>query len=276
MARSPRAEMDDPVTPVASRMRQLHHDSMLGTDRSADSGYASLETSHTKESLKRPLNRTSLSRVSRLESESLQSYDGTGSESSGTKTTNSDSEEAIFLSPCTGRGKSATLPRTSRRGMSRTDSYPMLPERQVHHPRHGSDTAVIGSRASSLRALDRFVPLRDHKTPGSEKLRTTRPLEELTISERLVRHNKDAPDPFCFRRRPLPPSPTESRKAATRLGQSSTVLDSRFHSQAERRVSCSMPPHKPWRHFFSPSRGHQLTKLSTGEQQCLVCWRCGT
>lgn len=236
--------MDDPVTPITSRMRQLDHDSLPRTDRSADSGYASFEVSAAKTSPKRHSNRSSLSRVSRLESESLQSYDGAGSESSGAEDTNSDSEQVIFLSPCTGRERSATLPRASRRRISRTDSYPMLPERQIHHPRHGSDTAVIGSRASSLRALDRFVPLRDHKTPGSEKLRTTRPLEELTPSERLVRHNKDAPDPFCFRRRPLPPSPTESRKE-TRPGQNRTVLDPRFHSQGERRVRLLMPPQKP-------------------------------
>jgi hypothetical protein len=243
-ARRPKSEMDDPVTPVASRMRQLHHDSLPKTDRSADSGYASFESSPTKECLKRRSKRTSLSLASRLESESLQSYDGTGSDTSGDKDTDIDSEQVIFSSPCTSGQRSATLPRTSRRQISRTDSYPMLPERQVQHPRHGSDTAVTGSRASSLRALDRFVPLRDHKTPGSEKLRTTRPLEELTSSERLVRHNKDAPDPFCFRRRPLPPSPTESRKAA-RSGQSSTVLDPRFHHQEERRVSCPIPASEP-------------------------------
>lgn len=242
--RRPSAEMDSPVTPITSRMRQLHHDSLPRTDRSADSGYASFEASTAKTSLKRHPKRTSLSRVSRLGSESLQSYDGTGSESSEAEDTGSDSEQVIFLSPCTGRERSATLPRASRRRLSRTDSYPMLPEHQIHHPRHGSDTAIIRSRASSLRALDRFVPLRDHKTPGSEKLRTTRPLEELTTSERLVRHNKDAPDPFCFRRRPLPPSPTESRKA-TRPGQSRTVLDSRFHSQAERRVRRLDPTQTP-------------------------------
>lgn len=224
-------------------MRQLHHDSLPRTDRSADSGYASFEISPTKSSLKRHSNRTSRSLLSRHESESLQSYDGTGSETSEVEDSDSDPQRIIFSSPCTGRQRSATLPRLSRRQISRTDSYPTVPERQIKHPRHGSDTAVTGSRASSLRALDRFVPLRDHRTPGSEKLRTTRPLEELSSSERLVRHNKDAPDPFCFRRRPLPPSPTESRKSA-RSGQSSTVLDPRFHHQAERRVSCPTHPHE--------------------------------
>lgn len=224
-------------------MRTLHHDSLPRTDRSADSGYASFEASPLETRLRRHATRTSLSLVSRREDESLRSFDGTGSETSEILDTDSDPEHVIVSSPCTGRQRSATLPRTTRRQMSRTDSYPVVSERHIQHPRHGSDTAITGSRASSLRALDRFVPLRDHKTPGSEKLRTTRPLEELTSSERLVRHNKDAPDPFCFRRRPLPPSPTESRKAA-RSGQNSTRLDPRFHHQAERRVSCSTPPHE--------------------------------
>ncbi|POS76877.1 WD domain-containing protein [Diaporthe helianthi] len=231
--------MDDPVTPISSRMRQLHHDSLPRTNRSADSGYASLEASPPKTRLRTRSNRTSLSLVSRREDESLQSFDGTGSETSEVQDTDSDSEHFIVPSPCTGRQGSVTLPRTPRKQKSRTDSYPIVSACQVQHPRHGSDTAVTGSRARSLRALDRFVPLRDHKTPGSEKLHTTRPLEALTSSERLVRHNKDAPDPFCFRRRPLPPSPTESRKAA-RSGQSRTTLDPRFHHQAERRVSNSI------------------------------------
>ena len=251
--------MDSPVTPVASRIRHIDHDSLPRTDRSADSGYASFEISPTKARLQRHSTRTSLSQASRLESESLQSYDGTGSEESGAKNTDSDSEKGVLSTTCTGRQKSATLPRTPRRQISRTDSHPMLLERQVHHPRHGSDTVVIGSKATSLRELDRFVPLRDHKTPGSEKLRTTRPLVELTPSERLVRHNKDAPDPFCFRRRPLPPSPTESRKA-TRLGQSRTVIDPRPHNQAERRVSCLNPPHVSRRHPAFALKNQQLTK----------------
>lgn len=245
--------MDCPVTPVSSRIRQIDHDSLPGSDRSADSGYASFEISPTKARLERHSARSLLSRSSRLEGESLQSYDGTGSEESGAENTGSDSKQGAIFTPCTGRRKSATLPRTSRRQISRTDSYPMLPDRQVHHPRHGSDTAVIGYRARSLREPDRFVPLRDHKTPGSEKLRTTRPLEELTPSERLVRHNKDAPDPFCFRRRPLPPSPTESRKA-TRPGQSRTVIDPRSRNQAERRVSCLTSPYVPWSDLASAFR----------------------
>ncbi|ROW06899.1 hypothetical protein VMCG_03979 [Cytospora schulzeri] len=180
--------MAPPTTPFTSRMRQLGLDALPRTGRSADSGYGSVETSPTKPPPNRRLDRTSLSLVARLESESLQLYDGTGSEASDSEGSNNDSEHEIFGSPSVGREKFATLPRAARRRISRTDSYPVqqFDRPTYHHPRHGSDTNVSSSRVSSLRALDRFVPLRDHSTPGSAKLRTTRPLEELTPSERLT------------------------------------------------------------------------------------------
>lgn len=225
-----------PTTPITSRMRQLDLSSLPRTGRSADSGYGSLETSPIKSLQQRHSDRISLSLAARLESESLQSYDGTGSEASDSEGSGNDSEPEILGSPSAGREKFATLPRVARRRLSRTDSYPVQLDRPTYHPRHGSDTGVPASRVGSLRALDRFVPLRDHSTPGSEKLRTSKPLEDLSPSERLVRHNQDAPDPFCFRRRPLPPSPTEARKAR-RPSQSRTVLDSSSQNQMDRVVS---------------------------------------
>lgn len=228
--------MAPPTTPVTSRMRQLGFGMLPRTGHSADSGYGSVETSPTKSPPNRRLDRTSLSWSTRLESESLQSYDGTGSEASDSE--NNDSEPEILGSPSVDANKFATIPRAARRRISRTDSYPVqqFDRPTYHHPRHGSDTAVSSGRASSLRALDRFVPLRDHSTPGSAKFRTSRPLEELTLSERLVRHNQDAPDPFCFRRQPLPPSPTEARKSR-RPSQGGTVLGTETHNQTDRRVS---------------------------------------
>lgn len=227
-----------PTTPLTSRMRQLGLNNLPPrTGRSADSGYGSIETSPTKSPLDRRSNRTSLSLSARLGSESLQSYDGTGSEASDSAKSNNDFEPEIFDSPSVSSATFATLPRAARRRISRTDSYPVqhFDRPTYHHPRHGSDTAVSPGRVSSLRALDRFVPLRDHSTPGSAKFRTSRPLEDLTLSERLVRHNQDAPDPFCFTRRPLPPSPTEARKSR-RQTQGRTVLDTATHNQADRRV----------------------------------------
>lgn len=228
--------MAPPTTPLTSRMRQLGVDTLPRTGRSADSGYGSIETSPTKPPPVRRPDRISVSLAARLESESLQSYDGTGSQASDSERSNDDSEPEILGSPSVSPEKFATLPRAARRRISRTDSFPMQLDRPTYHPRHGSDIGVSPSRVGSLRALDRFVPLRDHSTPGSSKLRTTKPLEELTPSERLVRHNQDAPDPFCFRRRPLPPSPTEIRKAR-RPSQGRTVLDSISHNQTDRRVS---------------------------------------
>ncbi|ROV93038.1 hypothetical protein VPNG_09441 [Cytospora leucostoma] len=226
--------MTPPTTPLTARMRQLGLDALPRTGRSADSGYGSVETSPTKLPLHIHSDHTSISLAARLESESLQSYDGTGSEASDSKKSDNDPEPEIWDSPTAGHEKFATLPRAARRRISRTDSYPVQLDRPAYHPRHGSDTAVSASRVGSLRALDRFVPLRDHSTPGSEKMRTTRALEELTLSERLVRHNQDAPDPFCFRRRPLPPSPTETRKAR-RPSQGGTVLDTASQNQTDRR-----------------------------------------
>lgn len=233
--------MIPPTTPLTSRMRQLGLDALPRTGRSADSGYGSVETSPTKPPPKRRSNRKSLSLAASLGSESLQSYDGTGSEVSDSERSDTRFGPEIFRSPSVGPERFATLPRAARRRISRTDSYPaqQFDRPTYHHPRHGSDTNISSSRASSLGALDRFVPLRDHSTPGSAKLRTTRPLEELTPSERLVRHNQDAPDPFCFRRRPLPPSPTETRKSR-RPSQGRTVLDSASRNQSDRRVSNSI------------------------------------
>lgn len=231
--------MADPVTPVASRTQQLFLEPLPRTGRSADSGYGSVETSPTR----RPFVKSRVDRViasisASVETVTPSSYDGNSSEeSASSQTSHGDSDSEVVPSPSIDREKFATLPRASRRRISRTDSYPMALDRTSPHQRHGSDdTGLSGSRVSSLRALDRFVPMRDHGTPGSEKLRTTKPLEHLTPSERLVRHNQDAPDPFCFRRRALPPSPTEARKAR-RSSNSRTVLDMTSTHQPDRRVS---------------------------------------
>lgn len=223
-------------SPVTPRMQQLCLEHSPRTGRSADSGYASLETSPTRSPPKRRLNGTSLSLSTRLHSVSVRFYDGNSSEESQSRESSHDeADPGIIGPPSSDREKFATLPRVSRRRFSRTDSFPVLPDRKCTQRRHDSDnTGLNGSRVCSLRALDRFVPLRDHATPGSEKHRTTKHLADLTPSERLVRHNHDAPDPFCFRRRALPPSPIEARKARE-PGRSRTILDRA--NPADRRVS---------------------------------------
>lgn len=230
--------MDDPTPPVTPRAQQLSIlEPPCRTNRSVDSGYGSLETSPTRPGLERRLDRKSLSLTARLEGLSLNSYDGNSSEESDSDIScQGDWGPQDSSSARTVRERFATLPKASRRRISRTDSYPVLLEHKTAHYRNGSDdTGICGSRVSSLRALDRFVPMRDHATPGSSKLRTTRALEELTPSERLVRHNQDAPDPFFFKRRALPPSPSEARKAR-RPSQSRTLLDLAASNHLDRRV----------------------------------------
>lgn len=238
--------MVDSVTPVTPRIQQLCLDSVCRLGRSADSGYGSNETSptRTKPHIIRRLDRTSLSLASEIDGVNLSSYDGNSSEESDNEIWASGREVTdaeLPDSPCNGRGRFSTLPRTTRRQLSRTETYPLVLDRKKTERRHGSDnTGTPSSRVSSLRTLDRFVPTRDHVTPGSEKLRTSRPMNELTPSERLVRHNQDAPDPFCFRRRAHPPSPSEARKAA-RLGRSGTVLDTESTETDRRVVSPTLP-----------------------------------
>lgn len=231
--------MAESTIPTTPRMQQLRLEPSPRTGRSLDSGYGSLETSPTRSPPKRCRDRPFSSLSARLQSVDLYSYDGNSSEESeGSQEGESDSK--IARSPNPVQEKFTAFPRLRRRHTSRTDSSSMSPERKSMHQRHGSDnTGLNGSKTSSLRALDRFVPLRDHVTPGSEKLRTTKPLGDLTPSERLVRHNQDAPDPFCFRRRALPPSPTEGRKARASSHSRTTLDTSNF--QADNRVSVFIP-----------------------------------
>lgn len=229
--------MTSPNVPITPRIRELCLDHPCRTDWSVDSGYGSLETSPTRLLPKPRLDRKSSSLTARLEGLSLNSYDGNSSEDSESDKVSYDEPElGASNTPNVACEKFSTLPRVSRRRISRTDSYHLLPEHRNNHQRHGSDnTGIASSRIGSLRVLDRFVPLRDHTTPGSSKLRTTKALEELTPSERLVRHNQDAPDPFFFKRRALPPSPTEARKQR-QSSQNRTVLDPATGSRADRRV----------------------------------------
>lgn len=258
------------VVPVTPRIQGQFLEPSPRTGRSADSGYASLDASPTSPPLKTRVNRESSSLSARLERVTLNSYDGNSSEeSSSTESSHGDSETESVASPSMDREKYATLPRVSRRIISRTDSYPTLLGRNSTHQRHGSDdTGLSSSRVSSLRALDRFVPMRDHATPGSEKLHTTKPLADLTPSERLVRHNQDAPDPFCFRRRALPPSPTEARRAR-RSSNSGTVLDVHSNNQPDRRVS-PLSGHMPLPNFLRESKDqHRSSCVPRQLQGCL-------
>lgn len=251
--------MADPVTPITSRVRDLCLESPCRTNRSVDSGYGSLETSPTRSPTKKRSDRASTSLAARLVTLGVNSYDGNSSEESepeseSDSSRDGDAEPEIEASPYPAREQFATLPRVSRRRISRTDSYPLLPGPQGTHQRYGSDnTGLQGSSNKSMRFLDRFVPLRNHVIPGSEKLQTSKPLDELTPSERLVRHNRDAPDPFCFKRKALPPSPTELRKAR-RSAQNRTTLDATSHRRVDRVVSQCAHFYKSLRSFLWPKR----------------------
>ncbi|KAF4961607.1 hypothetical protein FSARC_10136 [Fusarium sarcochroum] len=60
---------------------------------------------------------------------------------------------------------------------------------------------------SNNRKLDRYVPRRDHASPSSERYRTTKQSQDLSILERLKRDKSASADPFVLRRRVLDPDP---------------------------------------------------------------------
>lgn len=210
--------------------------SIIGLGHSPDSAYASQNQSPTKPIKDyTPSLQPIIAKLERL-------YDGSSSEASDSGHSNNEHDNPFILPKLP--PKSNTPPRAfSRLRASLSESSPAV-QKEPNHPRHGSDTAVTGKRISSLRTPDRFVPSRDPTTPGSEKMRTSKPPEDLTPSERLVRHNRDAPDPFCFRRKPLAPSLTAPRGRVT--SRNGTVLDSASQNanmRRERQVRpCFTPP----------------------------------
>lgn len=61
------------------------------------------------------------------------------------------------------------------------------------------------SNSGSVRHADRFVPFRDPETPISSKIRVTKNIDDLSPTERLLRHHSAAPDFFNRpRQEPVP------------------------------------------------------------------------
>lgn len=101
------------------------------------------------------------------------------------------------------RRRSATLPQRAPR------ARPALPASFYSFPR--ARFPQRGFNKTSPRYLDRFIPTRFQETTASERFRTSKPPQELTTSERLIRHSAATEDPFVYRRRVVTPLGPESR-----------------------------------------------------------------
>lgn len=108
------------------------------------------------------------------------------------------------------RSASATLPHRAAR------SRPTLPaaffsESNARATDHEPETRPRRPKSGSLRAPDRFVPLRDTKTPVSEIFRITKGISQLSTHEKLLRNDSAASDAFVYRRRLVSPMASDYR-----------------------------------------------------------------
>lgn len=97
--------------------------------------------------------------------------------------------------------KYSTLPKasTATRPSTRTNVSFYLEQPMVKQAR-ASDAVVSWKGAkSSLRQPDRFIPVRDWLTRSSEKFHMTKPTEQMSTTERLLRHERETPDAFFVR-----------------------------------------------------------------------------
>ncbi|KAM7194131.1 WD40-repeat-containing domain protein [Rhypophila sp. PSN 637] len=140
------------------------------------------------------------------------------------------------------RRKPYTLP-----ARSAAHSRPRLPDSFVSEsgsklPRRRSNIALV--RSASLRAYDRFIPLRNQSTDTTERYRTGKEWTELTPKERLLRHNGATEDAFCYRRRIVTPMAADycvlsrsDNAASRRVGNILGPLDQNTGNGSDRQVS---------------------------------------
>jgi hypothetical protein len=100
-------------------------------------------------------------------------------------------------------------------------------------PAYPPSTARLGQRPSSstsLRHLDRFIPARLQGTASTERFRTSKSPQQLTATEKILRHSGESEDAFVYRRRIVTPLAPEFRSlsraeiaASRNRGQSISV-----------------------------------------------------
>lgn len=106
--------------------------------------------------------------------------------------------------PSRKKTKPTTLPRLTRSRSSLPQSF-RTADNDIHLPRRQSDITVARQGAGSLRAPDRFIPLRSTSTDTTEKFRVGKAPHELSATEKILRHNGATEDAFCYRRRVVSP-----------------------------------------------------------------------
>ena len=156
---------------------------------SSDSGYGSIDSSPTKLSTM-----TMTPSRGNISPRPMASFDGNGSSHDSIDQFDGGDEDESTPTP-TRQAKFSTFPRTP----NLTRPRPAFAVGNGLRTRRGSDASASERRSSRLGTPNRFLPGREPATPSSGRFRTSKSPEDLTSSERLVRHEKDAPDPFYSR-----------------------------------------------------------------------------
>jgi meiosis-specific APC/C activator protein AMA1 len=104
--------------------------------------------------------------------------------------------------------KPVTLPRLTRSRSSLPQSF-RAADNEIHLPRRQTNITVARQGAGSLRAPDRFIPLRSTSTNTTERFRVGKAPHELSATEKILRHNGATEDAFCYRRRVVSPMVAE-------------------------------------------------------------------
>ncbi|KAF6832179.1 meiosis-specific apc c activator protein ama1 [Colletotrichum musicola] len=93
---------------------------------------------------------------------------------------------------------------SSKSTLSFTKSTSTSQATPIGRAKAASITSSLSS-SGSVRHADRFVPFRDPETPISSKIRVTKNIDDLSPTERLLRHHSAAPDFFNRpRQEPVP------------------------------------------------------------------------
>lgn len=205
--------------PTAAQMRQVIRNPCQRIYYSSDSGYGSIESSPTKLSALTPSREIGSPRR-------VIHYDGNGSSHDSIDQFDGGDEDDVSSTP-TRQDKFSTFPRTP--SLTRPPQ-PFFAVGDGSRSRRGSDASYSDRRRSQLGTRlstpDRFVPGREPSTPNSDKFRTSKSPEDLTPGERLVRHERDAPDPFYTHTQhaPTPRSSSAARLRHWGWGSTGTTL----------------------------------------------------
>ncbi|KAK3314889.1 WD40 repeat-like protein [Apodospora peruviana] len=208
-------DFDDLLSPRRlRRMRQAKSSPPCFSDSPTDSGYGSAPASpETPTPSEKQAKRPAIDlwvfgdgNGSDIDDDPADSNDGSPSKRLRLDTPTPIARERPSLK----KRQTATLPaRSTRPRPSLTTAF--TSESGTTLPRRRSNIGLVRAGTRSLRLRDRFIPTRTHSTDTTEKYRTGKAANELTLSEKILRHNGATEDPFCYRRRVVTPMASDFR-----------------------------------------------------------------